>query len=199
MRKTIFQTDADLLTALRGSEQERELALDHFFQNPRLMAWVLRHVQFSGGSQQDGMDVFEESFLVFERQIRTGHFRSESSLETFFHGIARWQWLALRRKNRPSADPESLFDMPDDNPTPEIIMLSDERRVILSALLVQVGERCRKMLDLFQAGHSMREIKVAMGFSNDGVAGSKVHECREKLKKLIRLDPEKVDVLKNRF
>lgn len=199
MRKITFRNDAELLAALRGSESERGQALDHFFQNPRLMAWVQRHVQRSGGNMQDGQDVFEESFLIFERQVRTGHFRGESSLETFFHGIARWQWLAHRRKKHPAVEIETLPDMPDENPGPEKLLISDERRVMLSGLVAQVGERCRKLLGLFQLNHSMREIREEMGFSSDQVAANEVHACRKKLKNIIRLDPEIMDVLSNRF
>lgn len=195
----MFQDDHDLLAALKGSETERRLALDHFFQNPRLMAWVLRHVQLSGGSEQDGKDVFEESFLVFERQIRTGHFRGESSLETFFHGIARWQWLAHRRKKRPTTGLENLQEIGGEDPTPEKILISEERRVILSNLMAQVGERCRNLLGLYQLSFSMGEIKEQMGFSSVQVAANEVHGCREKLKKIIRSNPESIDVLKNRF
>jgi RNA polymerase sigma factor (sigma-70 family) len=198
MRKLTFQNDAELLAALRGSESERGQALDHFFQNPRLMAWVLRHVQLSGGSIQDGQDVFEESFLIFERQVRTGHFRGESSLETFFHGIARWQWLAQRRKKHPTASLETLLDVPTESPSPEKILISEERRVMLSALVPQVGERCRKLLGLFQLSHSMREIREEMGFSSDQVAANEVHGCREKLKKVIQQHPETLDALQNR-
>jgi len=199
MRKTTFRNDTELLAALQGSESERGQALDHFFQDPRLMVWALRHVQLSGGSVQDGQDVFEESFLIFERQVRTGHFRGESSLETFFHGIVRWQWLAQRRKKRPAVEIETLPDVPDLSPCPEKLLISDERRVILSALVAQVGERCRKLLGLFQLNHSMREIRDEMGFANDQVAANEVYGCREKLKKIIRLDPESMDVLSNRF
>jgi RNA polymerase sigma factor (sigma-70 family) len=193
-----FQSDDELLAALQGSESARGQALDHFFQNPRLMAWVLRHVQLSGGSVQDGQDVFEESFLVFERQVRTGHFRGESSLETYFHGIARWQWLAHRRKNRPVTSLENLQESHTEDPNPEKIVISDERRVMLSALLAQVGDRCRKLLGLYQLNYSMNEIKEQMGFSSDQVAANEVHACREKLKKIIqRSDQESIDLLKN--
>jgi hypothetical protein len=75
MKKIAFHNDSALLAALQGSDSERRQALDHFFENPRLLSWVLRHVRLQGGSEQDGKDVFEESFLVFERQVRTGHFR----------------------------------------------------------------------------------------------------------------------------
>jgi hypothetical protein len=65
MKQMSYAKDADLVSALKGSESERRQALQHFFQNPRLMKWVLKYVQVQGGSEQDGKDVFEESFLIF--------------------------------------------------------------------------------------------------------------------------------------
>jgi len=198
MKTIALHNDSDLLAALQGSESERRQALDFFFKNPRLLQWILRYVRSQGGSEQDGKDVFEESFLVFERQVRTGHFRGESSLETFFHGIARWQWLAFQRKNRTSGDLAKLPEMPGEDHSPEKILISEERRVILSGLIAQVGERCQKLLGLFQLNYSMREISELSGYSSDQVAANEVHSCRDKLKKIIHQHPETLDALKYR-
>ena len=197
MKKVSFRNEAELLAALTGSESERRQALQHFFENPRLLQWVIRQVRMQGGSEQDGEDVFEEAFIVFERQVRTGHFRGDSSLETWFHGIARWQWLAFRRKQRPTMDVEQAV-LPSVEQTPEKILISEERRVILQQLLAQVGERCQKLLGLFQLNHSMREIRELLGYSSDQVAANEVHSCREKLKKVIHQHPESFEALKHR-
>ncbi len=196
MTQLSYLKDTDLVSALKGSESERRQALQHFFQNPRLMKWVLKYVQVQGGSEQDGKDVFEESFILFERQIRTGQFRAESSLETYFHGIARWQWVAFRRKKRPDADLEKQPEMPSEDHSPEKILISEERRIILSRLMTQVGERCQKLIGLFQLNYSMREIRELQGYSSDQVAANEVHSCREKLKKVIQQRPELLEALK---
>lgn len=197
MEKNIFQNDAALLAALTGSESERRAALQHFFQNPLLLKRVIGHVRAQGGSEQDAKDVFEESFIVFERQVRNGLFRGESSLETYFNGIARWQYLAMRRKTRPTIEFENV-PIPTDSFTPEKILINEERRVMLQRLVAQVGERCQRLLGLFQLNHSMREIREICGYSSDQVAANEVHSCREKLKKAIHQSPESLDVLKNR-
>lgn len=197
MSRLLFPDDAALMAALQGNEAERRRALQYFFQNPRLMAWVLRHVAVQGGSVQDGKDVFEESFIVFERQLRTGHFRGESSLETWFHGIARWQWMAMRRKKRPLLDVDDIPALPSEH-TPEKILISEERRVILQALIAQVGERCQKLLGFYQLHYSMREIREEMGYASEQVAANQIHDCREKLKKLIHQQPENMELLKHR-
>jgi RNA polymerase sigma factor (sigma-70 family) len=195
--KTIFQNDAEILAALQGNEGDRMRALQHFFQNPRLVQWVLRYVRQQGGSEEEGRDVFEESFIVFERQLRNGHFRGESTLETWFHGIARWQWLVHCRKKRPTSEVEQV-QLPSQQPSPEKMIIMEERRVILERLLVQVGERCQRLLGFFQLDYSMKEIKEKMGYSSDQVAANEVHSCRGKLKKLIEQQPELLEALKHR-
>lgn len=196
MKQISYSKDGDLVSALKGSEIERRQALQHFFQNPRLMNWVLKYVQVQGGSEQDGKDVFEESFILFERQIRTGNYRGDSSLETYFHGIARWQWVAFRRKNRPDADLDKQPETASEDHSPEKILISQERRIILSNLMTQVGERCQKLIGLFQLNYSMREIREMQGYSSDQVAANEVHSCREKLKKVIQQRPELLEALK---
>lgn len=196
MAKPVFQHDAEIVAALQGSEGERRAALQHFFQNPRLLQWVLRYVQAHGGSAQDGKDVFEEAFIVFERQLRTGHFRGESSLETWFHGIARWQWAAQQRKIRPTIEPEAL-KMPSSQPDPEKLIIIQERRVMLEQLIAQIGERCQKLLGWFQLSYSMREIQQQMGYASEQVAANEVHACRTKLKKLILQHPTRMEAFKN--
>lgn len=196
MTQVSYPKDVDLVSALKGSEKERRQALQYFFENPRLMKWVLKYVQVQGGSEQDGKDVFEDSFIIFERQVRTGHYRGESSLETFFHGIVRWEWLAFRRKNRPDANLEKQPEMPSEDHSPEKILISEERRVILSNLMTQVGERCQKLIGLFQLNYSMREIREMQGYSSDQVAANEVHSCREKLKKVIQQRPDLLEALK---
>jgi RNA polymerase sigma factor (sigma-70 family) len=197
MTPLLFQNDSEILAALQGTEAERGRALQHFFENPRLLEWVLHYIRTHGGTEQDGKDVFEEAFLIFERQLRTGHFRGESSLETWFHGIARWQWAALQRKVRPAMETDQV-SLPSSQPDPEKLLIKEERRVILEWLFVQIGERCKRLLGYFQLDYSMREIQRLMGYASEQVAANEVHSCRAKLKKLIQQHPEQLEALKNR-
>lgn len=190
-------SDDEILDALRGDAAQRRWALQQFFTNPALLKWTLQYVRTHGGDEQSGRDVFEEAFIVFERQLRTGHFRGESSLKTWFHSIVRWQWLVAQRKSRPSEDPGKL-DLPSSQPNPEQLLIQEERRVILEQLIVLIGERCQRLLGYFQLNYSMREIRELEGFSSEQVAANEVHGCRGKLKKLISQHPETLEVLKNR-
>ena len=188
MAKPSFQNDQAIMAALLGSPQERRQALQFFFTDRRLMDRVVRYVQSHKGTEQDGKDIFEETFIVFERQVRTGHFRGESSLETWFHGIARWQWTAVQRKRRPTIEPEDL-SLPSSQPNPENLLILEERRVMLEQLIAQLGERCQKLLSWFKLSYSMREIQQQMGYSSEQVAANEVHACRTKLKKIVLQNP----------
>lgn len=190
-------TDKEVLAAFKGSDADRRLALHYFFQNPNLRSWVTKYVLTRGGSESDAKDVFTESFIVFERQLRNEKFRGESSLETWFHAIAKWQWLAFKRKEKPYTDLEHV-DLPNPELNPEYLVINDERKVILQKMIALVGERCQKLLGYFQLNYSMKEIRELMEYSSDQVAANQVHDCREKLKKVIYQNPEVLGVLKNR-
>jgi len=197
MAKSTNLSDDKILASLRGGSEERRRALQYFFSNPELMQWTLRYVQAHGGAEQDGRDVFEEAFIIFERQVRTDHFRGDSSLKTWFHSIVRWQWLVAQRKTRPMVDLEQI-NLPSSQPDPEKLLIKEERRVMLEQFLVLVGERCQRLLGYFQLNYSMQEIRQLAGFSSNQVASNEVHGCRKKLKSLIEQHPELQEALKYR-
>jgi len=189
------KSDVEVISMIKGSEKERREALQYFFKNPKLRLSVHKYVMMHGGNEADAKDVFTESFIIFERQIRNDHFRGESSLETYFHAIAKWQWLAIQRKMKKNVQIEDVKEGFSDI-TPEQILLSEERKVILQQMVSLIGERCQNLLGWFQLNYSMREIKDKMGYSSDQVAANQVHDCREKLKKVIEQHPENLKALK---
>lgn len=189
--------DSEIVASIQGDEAQRLEALQHFFMNPKLKLGVDRYVQIHGGSSADAKDVFTESYIVFERHVRNGKFRGESTLSTWFQGIAKWQWLAHCRKNKPTIDIEQLKEATIGE-NPEKIYFDEERKVILQKMIALIGERCQVLLGLFQLNHSMKEIKEKLGYSSNQVAANEVHKCRKNLKKVIEQHPEQMAVLRYR-
>lgn len=171
--------------------------MQFFFSNPNLLQWAKSYVIRQGGNEADAKDVFTESFIIFERQVRLGKFRGESSLETYFHAITKWQWLALKRKDKHTLGVEHL-EKQGSEANPENIYISDERKVILHQMISLIGEKCQTLIGLFQLSYSMKEIMERVGYASEHVAANQVRDCREKLKKVMNEHPEKLDVLKYR-
>ncbi|MBL7827966.1 MAG: RNA polymerase sigma factor [Saprospiraceae bacterium] len=188
--------DNALVQAIQSGGAMRDEALKWWFQNQELRIWVIQYALRHGGDRQDGEDLYHDTFLSFDRLLRTGKYRGESSLKTFFIGIAKWQWLNQQRKMGRTisleADEKFMLERFSEDD-----MFVKERQALFEMLLAKIGERCKRLLTMYKLNFSMKEIAAEMGYATDQVAMNQCAECRKKLKHLIENDHELLDVLQN--
>lgn len=143
----------------------------------------MRHVSYEGGDEPAGEDVFQEVLILFDRNIREGRFSKESSLQTYFLGIAKQWWFNRRRVARPvPLSPE--YDQPvHDNP--ERMALRQERQDMIEHILSNLGEHCKKVLELYKLSLSNEEIAQELGLSSPEMAKKYTYRCREKFKAFV--------------
>ena len=181
-------TDETLLDAIRQGGPPREAALQAIYQKPGLRETVIRHVLDRGGSRDDAMDVFQETLVLFDRNLRLGRFEGRSSLATYFVGIARWNWQAQRRRRGRMAQWQDEH-YEGQVESPEADVLRAEHRSWLEAVLGRIGERCRELLRLYQLDYSMEEITAAMQYANADVAKKEAYRCRMRFRELLEQQP----------
>lgn len=191
---TIQVTDAQLLESIKGKEAERTWALKHFFTNKPLKTSVIGYITNHGGNTQDGEDVFQDTVILFDRAIREGNFKGQSSLSTYFMGIAKWRWVSNRRKFGGTVElkPEQ-YDKPVESVEGRVI--EDERRSVIDEILTKIGERCKQILKLYKLSYSMDEIAETMGLSSPELAKKNAYECRKKFKEFVDTRPEYKSIL----
>lgn len=188
-------TDEEVIAKICGAEEEREAALEYWYNQRALHDWVAKYVASFQGSKGDAHDTYIETFIVFERLIRNNRYNRNASLSTFFISIAKWQWYMIRRKRNKTEpiDPES-FDQFLVNE--EDLLFHTEQKEVLEELLEKLGERCKKTLTLYKLGYSMREIAAQIPFSSEAMAIKEAFNCRKKLKTLIESHRDWADLLK---
>lgn len=187
-------TDETLANAIRNGGPLREAALQAIYQRPGLRETVIRFVLDQGGSRDDALDVFQETLVLFDRNLREGRFEGRSTLTTYFVGIAKWHWIALRRQR--GRVTELLPDHYDGLvESPEHEVLHAEHRGWLEAALGQIGERCRQLLRLYQLDYSMEEIAQTMHYANPDVAKKEAYRCRMRFRNLLEQHPQWNDLL----
>lgn len=191
---TPIVSDVQLLSAIKGQEAERNWALKYFFTNKLLKESVIGYVTNHGGNVQDGEDVFQDTVILFDRAIRESNFKGQSSLSTYFIGIAKWRWVSNRRKYGGNVEfvPEQ-YDKPIENV--EGRMIENERRAVIDEILKKIGERCKQILKFYKLSYSMEEIAQQMGYSSPELAKKNAYECRKKFKEYIEDKPEYKSVL----
>lgn len=189
MHQPVFWTDQTFVDAITGGGANRDTALHWWFGNVGLQQWVRRYAQQHGGSEADGEDLYHDTFITFDRLLREGKYRKESSLKTFFCSIAKWQWLNLQRKRGRMQSLEEK-EVPEIGQFAEEDMYDRERQAVLQQLLEKLGTRCKRILTLYQLNYTMKEIATEMAYSSDQVAMNQCSECRKKLKALIENSAE---------
>ena len=108
-------TDADILSDIRQGGAKRDKALQQLYNNDMLKKTILGYVTKQGGHLPDAEDVFQDTLVLFDRQIREGNFKGQSSLTTYFTGIAKWRWYSIRRKFRALVEPDPGNDAPTES------------------------------------------------------------------------------------
>ena len=187
-------TDEALAQAIRAGGPPREAALQAMYQKPGLRETVIRLVLDQGGQRDDALDVFQETLLLFDRNLRAGRFEGRSSLATYFVGIAKWRWQALRRQQgrHTELSPDDYDGLVE---SPEAEVLRAEHRDWLEKALGQIGERCRQLLQLYQLDYSMEEIAKTMHYANSDVAKKEAYRCRMRFRELLEQVPAWKDLL----
>ncbi len=183
MKNPTAYTDEQIIGALLGAAPQREQVFAHLYRSSGWREWVLRHVSNEGGDEPAGEDVFQETLILFDRNIREGRFTGQSALQTYFLGIAKQYWFNRRRNIRPvPLSPE--YDRPLTE-TPEHLALQQERQGIVADILASLGDHCQKVLSLYKLSLSNEEIALELGLSSPEMAKKYTYRCREKFKTFV--------------
>lgn len=181
-------TDEALVAGIQQGGSAREEALKRLYLFPGLREAVIRHVLDNGGSRQDAQDIFQESLVLLDRNVREGRFEGKSLLSTYFVAIAKWRWLTVRRQQGRYTDlSPTHYDEAVESPETETIR--SEYRELFQEALGQIGERCRELLRLYQLDHSMEEIAGIMQYNNADVAKKEAYRCRMRFRELLETNP----------
>jgi RNA polymerase sigma factor (sigma-70 family) len=189
MKKPDF-TDEQLVAAISAGGSGRETALKAIYEDGDLKRMVAAFVRNHQGNATDGQDMFHEGMIVLDRNIREGKFRGEAPVKGYLYSICRFLWMNQLRKQ---AHTSSVAEMPPvyepDNLTPEVALVTEERKDMLNRLLQELGDRCRQILELWKLSYSMEEIAESLGFSSSDMARKAKYRCHVSLLEIIRKNP----------
>lgn len=184
-------TDQELVAAIKKGGPGRQEAIRYVYNKADLRRKVIHFVRNNQGNEEDGNDMFHEGIIVLDRNIREDKFRAESSLEGYLYSICRFLWQNQRRKKARvdlKEDPSQLDQV--EATTPEIQLLTEEKKSLLRRALEQLGERCKRILELWQLSYSMEEIAAEMEFSSAQMARKNKYRCQQSLLKFLQDQPK---------
>lgn len=170
---------------------------DHYFAD------AATEIKMKGGTEEDAADIFQEAVLILIEKVKTGKFRGESSIKTFFVGIARNLWLFEKRTRERRLSRELHYSISEDTPiTIEDLeigerVFSKSNTDAIQTMFRHVGEICSKILiGFYYENSSMKTLLQRFHFDNEQVLRNRKARCMKKLKKLLTEQPELLQQLK---
>jgi RNA polymerase sigma factor (sigma-70 family) len=186
--------NTELLLAFKQGGLQRENALKHIYENEKLRQSVSQIIMNNGGNIQDAEDVYQDTLILFDRQIREGNFKGDSTWTTYFVGIAKWRWVSVKRKF--GRDTELKIEhFTGQVESVEARAIENEKRQLIDEILTKIGERCKSLLKLYKLSFSMEEIAEKLGWSSPELAKKNAYECRKKFKDFVVENPAYSSIL----
>ncbi len=201
MNKKSRYSDTELLEAINEKDL-LEQAILQLYQDHLEAAKAF--IMSKGGTKQDADDIFQETIVSFIDCVQKKKFRQESGIRTFLISISKNLWYNEIRKRERAGRREIIFEMDRDQPETAVIETIQYREMKkeLNQLLQDLGESCRKILELFYYENlSMKEIVDHLHYENEQVVRNKKYKCLNQLTEKMKNNPsikEKISELISR-
>lgn len=179
---------------IRNGNEEPIMAI---YENYRqeFIAWAYRKY---GMSQEDAVDVFQDTVTSFYRNIALGKLQTlTSSVKTYLFAIGKNIIRDKLKKNDPLKASDEIVDLKVSY-KPEVIdsLYNEERAELVKQMLDSLQEPCKSLLRWFYYFNlPMKEIAEKLKYKNDNVAKTQKMRCLNALKDKIRKKFKKDDLL----
>ena len=143
---------------------------------------------------EDSFSAYSDAFLSTIINILQSRFDGRSSIKTYLFQIFSNKCIDLVRKNATNkqqvyktvASPDLMSQLPDAARTAVESMMSNEQRQSLKAALEKIGDRCKKLLLLFEDGYTDKEIAGHLKYNSAAVAKTTRLRCLDKLREKVQ-------------
>lgn len=187
--KTSNWTDEALIAAIMGRENDRDRALEYVFRQRAWQNLLEAFVAQNSGTADEAHDLFKETLIIFDRNIRSERFEGRSALKTYFFAIAKRLWWKILSRRQPVEQWTAQQHDEADKGVEDYVM-QEEKIQLLQKGLSQIGDRCKAILEYYQLDYSMEEIAAAVGLSSAAMAKKEAYRCRIRLREYLLNNPD---------
>lgn len=150
------------------------------------------YIRRNGGSTQDAADVFHDVLVDICKRLRNGEeLILTATICNYIGGACRNKWLQILRDDKYSRNKirfEDDWEHKDDsaNTDDEIIRkeTEDEINQKIEQAFNKLGDRCKKLLQLFRSGYDADEIKDILEYRSRDVVYVQKSRCSRKWRSL---------------
>lgn len=185
-------TDQQIMEDIRSGGRAREDIWRHITKN-----WggycCGTAIRRAGCEEYEAREAFSIACINVDKRIQTtaGYdFLATASLKTYLTSATiRAAWHILHQRKKDSGDEGIRLYSGGEEEALSNWFGQNDCRELLEKALAGIGERCKKILLLFEDKHSMKEITKEMGFRNESVAKTEKWQCQVKFKEYLIANP----------
>lgn len=165
--------------------------LDELYQKfSGKIKWMIMQ---NNGTETDAADIFQDALLSVCNKARSGAFILTCPMEAFLFLVCKNKWLNVLNKRKTQkvtiTDTDGFNNIgEDDFKMAEDCVLQQERRNLLAEKLAEMGDSCRKLLQLSWSGIGMEEVAQKLNVTY-AYARKKKSECMARLIGLVKQSP----------
>jgi len=189
MNKKIRFSDSELVEAIGERDMQEQAILQLYEDHAEI---TRSFIKGKGGTEQDADDIFQETVVSFIDSVQKGKFRQESGIRTFLISISKNLWYNEIRRRQRAGNREKRFESDREQEETGISEVIQDRELKqqLNQLLKDLGESCRKILELFYYENlSMKEIVSHLHYENEQVVRNKKYKCLQQLTDKLKENP----------
>jgi RNA polymerase sigma-70 factor (ECF subfamily) len=142
----------------------------------------------------DSFSAYSDAVLSVIHNVINSSFASRSSLKTYLYKVYSNKCIDFIRKkttnkekvNDSAMEPELLGQLPDSAKIIIERLIDKQKIVALKQYLAEIGEKCQKILLLFQDGYSDKEIAEQLAYNSASVAKVTRLRCLEKMRERMK-------------
>jgi RNA polymerase sigma factor (sigma-70 family) len=189
MNKKSRFSDSELVEAIREKEMLEPAILQLYQEHAEI---TRSFIMGKGGTEQDSDDIFQETVVSFIDTVQKEKYRQESGIRTFLISISKNLWYNEIRRRQRAGNREKLYETDREQEESGISEQIQDRelKIQLNQLLRDLGESCRKILELFYYENlSMKEIVSHLHYENEQVVRNKKYKCLQQLTDKMKQNP----------
>lgn len=174
----------------------RQVGVLYQEEYPKVKSYIIKN----NGTEDDAMDVFQESLIQLFRYVKLNKFKEEYDIGAFIFSVARNEW---RKRNRTKISFVSFEDHHDQVEEQKNYEFKTEKpsvnaSEVIHELLSALGENCRNILsEVIFKKTPMKIIAEKLGYANAAIVKTRHYKCKQRLIKTLEKKPEFLTILKN--
>jgi RNA polymerase sigma factor (sigma-70 family) len=189
MNKKSRFSDSELVESIKQKDLLEQAVIQLYEEHAEI---TRSFIMGKGGTEQDADDIFQETIVSFIDTVQKGKFRQESGIRTFMVSISKHLWYNEIRRRQRAGNREKLFETGREQKDDGIsgVIQDRELKSELTRLLGELGESCKKILELFYYENlSMKEIVSHLHYENEQVVRNKKYKCLQQLTDKMKQNP----------